>query len=98
MGLALDRSGFTVENRDRRQGSFEVRLSTNDPTATKPGFFSSAPFRRRGNSERNFEPLCGEEVQGEGSNSVVSVLDEQGKPATRYTGKRIAQQLLTELN
>jgi outer membrane protein assembly factor BamC len=96
VGLALDRSGFTVENRDRQQGKFEVRLSANDPTASKPGFFSrlfGADDKGDGQLSR-YQVL----VQGEGSSSVVSVLDEQGKPATSATGKRIAQQLLTELN
>lgn len=96
VGLALDRSGFTVENRDRRQGSFEVRLSANDPAATKPGFFSRL-FGAADNSEGSLSRYV-VKVQGEGSNSVVSVLDEQGKPATSATGKRIAKQLLTELN
>ena len=96
VGLALDRSGFTVENRDRSRGSFEVRLSSNDPTASKPGFFSrlfSADDKNEGRLSR-YQVV----VQGQGASSVVSVLDEQGKPATSATGKRIAQQLLTELN
>ena len=39
-GLALDRSGFTVEDRDRSRGLFDVRYVA--PTANKeePGFFS----------------------------------------------------------
>ena len=96
VGLALDRSGFTVENRDRRQGSFEVRLSANDPTASKPGFFSrlfGADDKAEGRLSR-YQVT----VQGQGNNSVVNVLDEQGKPTTSATGKRIAQQLVTELN
>ena len=96
VGLALDRSGFTVENRDRLQGSFEVRLSANDPTASKPGFFS----RLFGADDKSGGGLSRYQVkvQGQGNNSVVNVLDEQGKAATSATGKRIAQQLLTELN
>lgn len=96
VGLALDRSGFTVENRDRRQGTFEVRLSANDPSASKPGFFA----RLFGGADANEGRLSRYQVQvqGEGNNSVVTVLDEQAKPATSGTGKRIAQQLLNELN
>ena len=40
VGLALDRSGFTVENRDRKLGVYEVRLSDTDPQAKKPGFLA----------------------------------------------------------
>ena len=96
VGLALDRSGFTVENRDRRQGSFEVRLSANDPSAAKPGFFSrlfGAGDKSEGSLSR-YQVM----VQGQGNSSIVSVLDEQGKPATSATAKRIAKQLQTELN
>ncbi|MFZ2297929.1 MAG: outer membrane protein assembly factor BamC, partial [Aquabacterium sp.] len=77
VGLALDRSGFTVENRDRLQGSFEVRLSANDPTASKPGFFS----RLFGADDKSGGGLSRYQVkvQGQGNNSVVNVLDEQGK-------------------
>jgi hypothetical protein len=38
VGLALDRAGFTVEDRDRTQGIYFVRY-INDATETK-GFFS----------------------------------------------------------
>ena len=40
VGLALDRSGFTVEDRDRAQGLYFVRYI--DPKAAKaePGFFA----------------------------------------------------------
>ncbi len=96
VGLALDRSGFTVENRDRRQGSFEVRLSANDRSAAKPGFFSrlfGAGDKSEGSLSR-YQVM----VQGQGNSSIVSVLDEQGKPATSATAKRIAKQLQTELN
>jgi outer membrane protein assembly factor BamC len=96
VGLALDRSGFTVESRDRRQGSFEVRLSANDPSAAKPGFFS----RLFGAGDQAEDTLSHYQVmvQGQGNSSVVNVLDSQGKPATSATAKRLAKQLQIELN
>ena len=39
VGLALDRGGFTVEDRDRSAGVYEVRLASTAPTE-KPGLFS----------------------------------------------------------
>lgn len=95
VGLALDRSGFTIENRDRKQGSFEVRLSDNDPTATKPGFFA----RLFGASESSEGKLSRYQVlvQAQGAASLVRVLNEKGQPATNATGKRIAKQLVDEL-
>lgn len=97
VGLALDRSGFTVENRDRKQGAFEVRLSDNDPEASKPGFFARL-FGAKAESQdglSRYKVL----VQGQSRNgALVSVLKENGQPSTSNTAKRIAKQLLDELN
>lgn len=97
VGLALDRSGFTVENRDRKQGAFEVRLSDNDPDASKPGFFARL-FGAKAESQdglSRYKVL----VQGQSrSSALVSVLKENGQPSTSNTAKRIAKQLLDELN
>lgn len=96
VGLALDRSGFTVENRDRKQGSFEVRLSDGDPEASKPGFFA----RLFGAKAENQDGLSRYrvQVQGQGKNSLISVLKDNGQPTTSNTAKRIAKQLLDELS
>ncbi len=96
VGLALDRSGFTVENRDRKQGSFEVRLSDGDPEASKPGFFA----RLFGAKAENQDGLSHYrvQVQGQGKSSLVSVLKDNGQPTTSNTAKRIAKQLLDELS
>lgn len=96
VGLALDRSGFTVENRDRKQGAFEVRLSDNDPEASKPGFFA----RLFGAKAENQDGLSRYrvQVQGQGKSSLVSVLKDNGQPTTSNTAKRIAKQLLDELS
>jgi outer membrane protein assembly factor BamC len=97
VGLALDRSGFTVENRDRKQGFFEVRLSDGDPEASKPGFFA----RLFGAKAENQDGLSRYRVQIQGqsrSATLVSVLKENGQPTTASTAKRIAKQLLEELN
>jgi outer membrane protein assembly factor BamC len=39
VGLALDRTGFTVEDRDRSQGVYFVRYVTPNPDKKEPGFF-----------------------------------------------------------
>jgi len=96
VGLALDRSGFTVENRDRKQGSFEVRLSDGDPDANKPGFFA----RLFGAKAENTDGLSRYKVlvQGQGKSSLVSVLKDNGQPTSANAAKRIAKQLVDELN
>lgn len=96
VGLALDRSGFTIENRDRKQGTFDVRLSTNDPSAAQPGFFSR--LFSKDSPDNQLSRYQVRVQSGTDNNSVVSVLNEQGQPANSATAKRIAQQLQTELN
>jgi outer membrane protein assembly factor BamC len=39
VGLALDRTGFTVEDRDRSQGTYFVRYVPPNPDKKEPGFF-----------------------------------------------------------
>jgi outer membrane protein assembly factor BamC len=39
VGLTLDRTGFTVEDRDRSQGVYFVRYVEPNPDKKEPGFF-----------------------------------------------------------
>jgi len=95
VGLALDRSGFTVENRDRKQGAYEVRLSDNDPDASKPGFFARMFGAKAANSDglSRYRVL----VQNQGKSSLVSVTDDKGQATPSTAAERIAKQLLDEL-
>ncbi len=94
VGLALDRSGFTVEGRDRKTGTYDVRISTEDADAVKPGFFG----RLMGRSSEETLARYKVRVQSLVSGTSVSVLTESGNPATSETGKRIAKRLADELN
>lgn len=97
VGLALDRSGFTVENRDRKQGFYEVRLSDTEAQAKKPGFLA----RLFGSDASQAESLSRYrvEVSGESrSQTQVRVANEKGQPASSDTARRIAKQLADELN
>lgn len=94
VGLALDRSGFTVENRDRKSGNYEVRISVDDPEAAKPGFFG----RLIGRSEAETLARYKVSVQAQGGATLVSVLTDNGAAANSATGKRIAKRLAEELN
>lgn len=94
VGLALDRSGFTVEDRDRAQGLYYVRYV--DPAQAgreEPGFFArlftdaklSGPIRYRVN------------VKAEGDVSTVSVYDAKGQPENGDAGQRIVKLLVDDL-
>ena len=99
VGLALDRSGFTVENRDRKQGFYEVRLSDGDPEAKKPGFWASL-FSSSKQTSTSADGLIRYRVQVQGqsrTNAQVVVTDDKGSATTDATAKRIANTLLGEL-
>ena len=98
VGIALDRSGFTVEDRDRTQGLYFVRYV--DPAfagRSEPGLFSRM-FRFGSNKADEGGPAKYRvKVTGSGSSSTVTVLDSQGRPETGEAGQRIARLLLDDL-
>jgi outer membrane protein assembly factor BamC len=93
VGLSLDRTGFTVEDRDRSQGTYFVRYV--EPVATtKPGFISrifggSAPEA----SAARYRVV----VRSTDNKTMVSVLDGQGKADGSANAQRIAQLLADDL-
>ncbi len=94
VGLALDRTGFTVEDRDRAQGTYFVRYV--EPTADKkePGFFSKI-FSR---SAADIPPLKYRiAVRSQGEATTVSVLNAQGAPEASANAQRIVQVIADDL-
>ncbi len=95
VGLALDRGGFTVEDRDRTLGLYYVRYV--DPKSIgkeEPGFWS----RLFGNTENPLEVRRFRvAVRANGAQTVVAILTQAGAADTGENGKRVAQQLLAEL-
>ncbi len=94
VGLALDRSGFTVEDRDRKQGIYFVRYVPVGADAAQPGFFS----RIFGGNEKSNEALKYQiAVRTTGTTTVVSVLDGKGNPANSETAQRIVKVIADDL-
>jgi len=98
VGLALDRVGFTVEDRDRSQGLYFVRYIDQDKDADSKvadkGFFSrlfSSSKKDAAKGAQRYRIA----VKPSGSISEVSVLNGDGAPETSKTGDRILT-LLTE--
>jgi outer membrane protein assembly factor BamC len=90
VGLALDRTGFTVEDRNRKQGIYFVRyVAATTGSTAEPGFFSklfsSSPEKSTDASKYQIA------VKSQGDNTVVSVLNAQGQPETSATAQRIAK-------
>jgi len=95
VGLALDRSGFTVEDRDRAQGQYFVRYV--DPALAgkeDPNFFVKLFGKAdpQGGAVRYRVA-----VKSEGNISLVKVLDNQGNPEKGEAAQRIVTLLLADL-
>jgi outer membrane protein assembly factor BamC len=98
VGIALDRSGFTVEDRDRTQGLYFVRYV--DPAFAgkeEPNFFVrmlSLGSRKAGDANPIKYRV---KVTAEGTSSTVTVLDSQGNADNGANSKRIVALLLDDL-
>ncbi len=98
VGLALDRVGFTVEDRDRVQGVYFVRYVDPD-AAGKDGFFKKL-FTFGSSDEKAKEAqryrVIVKAEQG-AATSQVSVQTNDGKSETGETGAKILKLLADEL-
>lgn len=94
VGLSLDRTGFTVEDRDRAKGTYFVRYVEPGAKKEEPGFFSklfssstpaSAPLKLR-------IVLTGAEAS-----TTVTVQNIEGKPETASIAQRIVKVITDDL-
>lgn len=97
VGLALDRSSFTVEDRDRGQATYFVRYV--DPVLaakSSPGFLSRLFGAKdaAADSLARYRLVLSETSSG----TVVKILNNQGESDTSANAKKIAQILLDDLN
>jgi outer membrane protein assembly factor BamC len=101
VGLALDRGGFTVEDRDRSQGVYDVRYidpEVDAKSSDKPGLFARV-FKtdKRPTSAQSYRIR----VRAQGEETAVSVLQRDGQPlrsdADRQTGGKIVGLLHEQL-
>jgi len=98
VGLALDRVGFTVEDRDRSKGLFFVRYI--DPEAdlkdTKEGWLDKLKFWK--STPKSGQPQYRIHVADAGASmSQVQVQDSKGAAESSATGKRILGLLYEQL-
>lgn len=95
-GLALDRVGFTVEDRDRSRGLYFVRYK--DPLAGEKGgegFFSKLKFWGDSAPQPNVEYVIS--LQPQATTTRVVVLDKAGGRDNSPTSERILTLLYDEL-
>ncbi len=76
VGLTLDRTGFTVEDRDRAKGIYFVRYVPPDPNRAEPNFFS-----KLFGGEKSLAPIKYQmQLIGEAGVTRLTVLNSDGKP------------------
>jgi outer membrane protein assembly factor BamC len=99
VGLALDRVGFTVEDRDRTQGLYFVRYVDEDKEAAGEKGFLSKLFSWGSSSDDDVSSALKYRVSVKetGDTSKVVVLSNDGKPEVSSTGEKILSLLNDQL-
>jgi outer membrane protein assembly factor BamC len=98
VGLALDRVGFTVEDRDRSKGLYFVRYidpEVDNKSADDKGWLSKLKFWGGSSKPRNEQYRI--LVKDTGSGSEVNVLNKDGVPDQSATANRILSLLYEQL-
>ena len=94
VGLTLDRTGFTVEDRDRSLGTYFVRYVEPTVNKTEPGFFSklfsSTPKDKAPQKYRI-------QLVAQGNATTVSVLNANGAPENSENAQRIVKVIADDL-
>jgi outer membrane protein assembly factor BamC len=96
VGLALDRGGFTVEDRDRAKGTYFVRYldpEVEQKQREKQGFFSKLFGLDFKVDAQQFQV----QVAAAGERTVVTVQDRDGKPDASPTSGKILAQITQQL-
>jgi outer membrane protein assembly factor BamC len=98
VGLAMDRVGFTVEDRDRSRGLYFVRYidPETDNKKKKDGWLSRLVFWG-GNSKVALPILYRIHLRQEGENTYIQVLTNEGGIDRSETARKILNLLLEQL-
>jgi outer membrane protein assembly factor BamC len=94
-GVALDRVGFAVEDRDRSKGIYYVRYDDPSKGGTEKGWMSKLAFWH-GDEEKSVAQYQ-VKLTSDGDQTRVIVRDQVGQPETSATAKRILQLLNDEI-
>ncbi|HQU80825.1 MAG TPA: outer membrane protein assembly factor BamC [Azonexus sp.] len=99
VGLALDRVGFTVEDRDRSKGLYFVRYvdPERDTKKTDTGWLSKLSFWKSSEPVANSKVQYRIYVSESGQNSTVQVLSSEGGTDKSDTARKILDLLYQQL-
>jgi outer membrane protein assembly factor BamC len=93
-GVALDRTGFTVEDRDRSKGVYFVRYVPPGSSTEEPGFFAKLFSSKTAGPELTRYRVS---LEGQDGATLVRVLSSDGKPDNSDNAQKILKLLAAEL-
>lgn len=93
IGQSLDRTNFTVEDRDRAKGIYFVRYVNAEAEKNQPGFFARLLGSKTKDSLQKYQII----VTAEGEKTRVHVADTDGKPLATSDAKNVLNVLLSDL-
>ncbi|HEY3596458.1 MAG TPA: outer membrane protein assembly factor BamC [Paraburkholderia sp.] len=99
VGLALDRTNFTVDNRDREKGIYYVRYADSMQELKREGILGKLFFSGSGSSSKKANPEFLVNVRSKGdAMTQVAVVDTNGQVDTSSDAQRIVSLLHAQLN
>ena len=97
VGLALDRTNFTVDNRDRAKGLYYVRYADSMAELKRDGLFGKLFYRKPVAATPGQSFLVNVRQKGEGQ-TQVAIVDANGQIDTSSEAKKILSLLHAQLN
>jgi len=95
VGVALDRIGFAVEDRDRSRGTYLVRYHDPDADSGSEGVLAKLAFWKASGDEES--ALYNVKLKDDGDRTRIAVGDESGMLVNNSTTRRILELLYEEL-
>jgi outer membrane protein assembly factor BamC len=93
VGLALDRTGFTVEDRDRSAGTYFVRYVEPNADRRNGGLLAKLFSKDEASNPVKYRIA----LKSQGEKTTVSVLDSKGTPDTSPVAQKIVSLLADDL-
>jgi outer membrane protein assembly factor BamC len=98
LGLALDRTGFMVDEQDRRTGSFLVTYRPDiADAAEKPGFFGRLFGGRGARSREDARYQIRMLAEGDGRDLQIVALTLDGQPLSARDARFVLEQIQPQL-
>ena len=92
--LALDRAGFTIEDRDRKAGLFYIRYVDRPNEAEEPGFFARLFSSQTGQAPVRMRVAVQEQAA---NRSLILIQNESGQADSGPVAQKIARLIYDEL-